>query len=353
MNGQVALEGLFFRLVRDEGFPLGIRDLKDALHALEAGFGGCSRERLLWLCQTLWARSGEERRRLALLFERNFPPLTAEQLAAITGSTPAAGPEPAPAPKPVDTSPRQGREAQLLEIAPAETRSGVGVPRASVPAVRRELFVLTPKPLVPLRACIVTWRRYRKALRLGPKVDLDLEQTVAAKARFGALSEPVLAPRRANQACLVLLIDVGPSMAAWGQSIAVLVESLAESQLAQSKVWFFHQTPERLFASERLTGPVAVRSAANTAPDTPVLVVSDAGAVRGGMDRARINGTRSALMEFGTIWRPVAWLNPMPRDRWRSTSAASIARLPGVSMVPFSPDGLIAAVDLLRGHRAS
>ena len=45
------------------------------------------------------------------------------------------------------------------------------------------------------------------------------------------------------------------------------------------------------------------------------------------------------------------YLHTITKGRWRGTSAAAIARLPGVSMLPFTADGLIQAIDLLRGQR--
>lgn len=50
-------------------------------------------------------------------------------------------------------------------------------------------------------------------------------------------------------------------------------------------------------------------------------------------------------------WHPVAWLNPMPRHRWAGTTAARIAALPGLAMAELCQDGLIEAVDCLRGKR--
>jgi uncharacterized protein with von Willebrand factor type A (vWA) domain len=52
------------------------------------------------------------------------------------------------------------------------------------------------------------------------------------------------------------------------------------------------------------------------------------------------------------LWSPVAWINPKPRHRWRSGASGAIARFPGVQMSELTEDGLIAAVDFLRGKTA-
>lgn len=354
MTSPVALEGIFFHLVR-EGFPLGVRDLNEALSALEAGFGAGNRENLMWLCRALWARTEEEERRIGILFQQHLARPTAEQVAAITGRpVPEKPTEPAGAPREDEAAHQAGREqrnAPALEISAPEQPGGIGLPRAAVAVDPGESFILAPKPLVPLRSCVIAWRRYRRPLRSGRKVELDIEQTIASKAARGFLPEPVLVARRSNQARIVLLVDSGPAMASWAYSVAMLVESLRDSRLAAAGVFYFHEAPDRLFETPGLTGALPLRSALDRFPDTPAVVVSEGGSARGGFDPRRIQATRESLGRFELSWRPVAWLNPMPQARWRGTSAAAIARVPGVSMLQFTADGLIQAIDLLRGQR--
>lgn len=354
MTAAIPLEALFFQLVH-EGFPLGIRDLNEALCALEAGFGAGNRENLMWLCRALWARTEEEDRRIGILFQQYLPRPTAAEVATLTGRPlPEKPPETGAAPRedPAARDPsNQQPNAPALEISGAEQPGGIGLPKAAVAASRGESFILAPKPLVPLRSCVIAWRRYRRPLRSGPKVELDLEQTIAAKAAKGFLPAPVLVSRRGNQARVVLLVDSGPSMASWAYSTAMLVESLRESRLGVSAVFYFHEAPDRLFERPGLTGTLTLRAALERFPDTPVVIASDSGSARAGFDQRRIRATRESLGRFGLSWRPVAWLNPMPKARWRGTSAASIAKIPGVSMLPFNTDGLIQAIDLLRGQR--
>ncbi len=49
-------------------------------------------------------------------------------------------------------------------------------------------------------------------------------------------------------------------------------------------------------------------------------------------------------------WHPAAWLNPMPRDRWRSSDAGPLARSLRVSMWPLDAEGVVRSVDYLRGY---
>jgi hypothetical protein len=258
MTAPIPLDGLFFRLVR-EGFPLGIRDLNEALCALEAGFGTGNRENLMWLCRALWARTEEEDRRIGILFQQHLPRPTAEEVAALTGRLlPEQPPE-------TDTAacedpaahelPNQRANTPALEISGAEQPGGIGLPRAAVAASRAESFILAPKPLVSLRSCVIAWRRYRRPIRSGPKVELDLEQTIAAKAAKGFLPAPVLVSRRGNQARVVCLSipdhdgELGTPPRCWWNRFA--------SRLGVSAVFYFHEAPDRLF--ERPDSPARCR----------------------------------------------------------------------------------------------
>lgn len=350
MNSQVVLEGLFLHLAR-QGFSLGIRDLTEALEALESGFGTCSRENLMWLCQSLWARSDEENRRIAVLFQ-TLPKPTPKDVDTLTGVSQEPVTDQAPSKPEEPTLPDKADRPDVtrLDFTSPENRTGIGLPSAVVPAPP-ETFVLTPKPLISRRACAISWRRFRRPLRFGPKIDIDVEETIQAKARCGFLPEPVLVARRQNRARVIVLVDAGPSMMAWKYSVAALVDSLRDSQFGSFGIFYFHETPTRLFEKETLIGPVLLRAALDRFPDTPVLVVSEAGAARSECDSQRTESVQKCIVQFGSIWRPLAWLNPMPARRWRNTPAQLIARLPGVSMMPFNAYGLTRAVDVLRGRR--
>jgi len=351
---RLPLEGLFLHLVRS-GFPLSVRDYEDALAALRLGYGTLTRERLQWLCETLWAHSDEERIHLARLF-RDLPRPTQEAIRAMT-HTPQ--PEPSPSPPVVEPEPakpageRQQEPAPtpVVEFAAAAEAGGIGLPQAVIPPELLQPHVLTPRPVVGLRQMIVTWRRFRLARRSGPKVQLDIDATVAEKCRCGTLTEPVLLPARGNEARLLALFDASASMTPWRGTGAVVADSLGRSQLGHAAIRYFDNDPlEALFESARLLRPQSLRDVALEHPACALLVIGDAGAARGRSDRERIRSTRRFVaLAQDAGWWPIAWLNPMPQQRWAGSSAARIAAIPGIAMFEFTEDGLVLAVDHLRG----
>ena len=360
MKEELALQSLFTRLV-EQGVPLGVRDYKDALAALREGFGFGGRARLLWLCQALWARTDEEARLITLAF-RDMPPPTPEEnarAAELAGETKKSLDKPkdskgADAPPPErqgEAARRDGAPVPMPQFA-SPTQPGVGLPRARAEAAGDEPFILTPSPVIPLRSLVIIWRRFRAAMRTGPKVELDIDATIAAQSRAGLLLEPVLVAARRNQARLTVLLDASNSMLPWREFGRTLVESLRRGQLGRSAVYYFHNAPlDTLYEGESLSGPVKLEDALKQHESSTLLVVSDAGAARGVYNAERVAETRDFLSKVAGRWQPAVWMNPMPRARWKGTTAEAVGRLSGLTMFELTEEKLVLAVDVLRGLR--
>ena len=347
---RLPLEGLFLHLVRN-GFLLSVRDYEDALTALRLGHGTLTRARLQWLCENLWAHTDEEKIRLAKLF-RDFPQPTPEAIRTMTGAHDSA-----PGPGAIgETDAKHSHEqevtqAPLIEFTTAEESGGIGLPQAAVPSTLLQPHILTPRPAVGFRQMIVAWRRFRLAHRTGPKVHLDIDATIAETCRHGTLTDLVLVPARRNEARMMVLFDASPSMAPWHATSETVAASLAQSQLGHAAIYYFDNDPrEDLFESNQLTRSKPLELVTRQHPGCALIVIGDGGAGRGRTDRKRVHSTRQFVeMVRDASWWPIAWLNPMPRQRWAGSSAAQIAAIPGLAMFELNEDGLIAAVDHLRG----
>jgi uncharacterized protein with von Willebrand factor type A (vWA) domain len=139
-------------------------------------------------------------------------------------------------------------------------------------------------------------------------------------------------------------------MSPWAGFFPILEESLAESRLRWSRLLYFENVPSgQLYETESFLRPVELQTLLRENLGTPLMVVSDAGAARGGSNRKRVQGTHQFFSTVGAAWRPIAWVNPMPRARWAATSAEQIARIPHLSMMELNEEGMLAAVDTLRG----
>jgi uncharacterized protein len=150
---------------------------------------------------------------------------------------------------------------------------------------------------------------------------------------------------------MLALFDASPSMAPWRTTGKVVADSLTRSQLRHAAIYYFDNDPGGdLFESDQLTRPQRLRDVARHHPRCALIVIGDGGAARGGTDRERVRSTqRFVELAQDASWWPIAWLNPMPRQRWAGSPAARIAAIPRIAMFELTEDGLVAAIDHLRG----
>jgi len=169
------------------------------------------------------------------------------------------------------------------------------------------------------------------------------------------LLNPVLVARRTNRTELVLLIDQDGSMVPFHSLSARLVETaLRGGRLGKAGAYYFHNCPvdylyndpmhqEAELIEDVLRGFKRDRTA--------VLIFSDAGAARGGLNLERAELTATFLQQLKQHVRYVAWLNPMPKPRWSTSTARDIALQ--VPMFEATRQGLDEAIDALRGRHHS
>lgn len=196
------------------------------------------------------------------------------------------------------------------------------------------------------------WRYLRRSVREGPPTELDIEATVNQFGRQGLLLEPILVPRRVNRAEMLLLIDQDGSMVPFHALSRRLAETaLRGGRLGKAGIYYFHNCPVDYLYQDpnHLEAELVSNIVTNhCSPRTAVLIFSDAGAARGGYNDERYELTKEFITKLKQQVRYIAWLNPMPRSRWHSTTAGEIARL--VPMFELSRRGLQDAIGVLRGR---
>ena len=368
-----------FRELQARQLALGCDDLLALRQALGAGFGLASRDELVELCVTLWAKSPTEAAMVRMLFERRQLPDWAV-LVGTAAAGPTGGPEAGaglPVPGPAGSSP-QPAGAVEAPLTVARTKVA-GVPR--LPARPTRQFVLAPQFPLSSRAVAQTFRRLRQPVREGPATELDVDATTERRARTGLASPPVLVPRRRNRARLILLVDRQGSMSPFHPYLDHLRDAIVEdSKLDTVYEGYFHDSPvdradprvlarlsgmfptlDSVLASIRpsargivfgdplLRKPVRLGRLLDDASDARgAVIVSDAGAARQSYDAERLVASVAFARELRRRNVALAWLNPVPREGWAGTTAAELAR--HVPMFALDGEGLHRAVDVLRGR---
>jgi uncharacterized protein with von Willebrand factor type A (vWA) domain len=343
---QLLLE--LFRRARRGGIPLGVAELLAARDALEAGFGG-DEQALRRLLRLLWCSSPAQAAELEGYIDRALEQPTAARL---------------------EQADRTADEAEKRAPQPEVDRAAEEPPGAAAAAVQRPAAALMPLPvrapeLVPparivealrtyypvsRRAMAYTWRYLRRPVKDGPPGPVDIPATVERTARQGFFDRPVRERRSSDHAHLILLVDQGGSMVPFHRFTRDLVETAADSGLGLVETGYFLNVPgERIYRERQRTRPVPMDELLrDCGAETGVLLVSDAGAARGGRDLPRVRATARVLVDIKRRTRLLAWLNPMPEGRWPGTSAQLIQAL--APMFPMDPDGFGNAVDVLRGQ---
>ncbi|AUB80293.1 hypothetical protein THSYN_04540 [Candidatus Thiodictyon syntrophicum] len=168
-------------------------------------------------------------------------------------------------------------------------------------------------------------------------------------ARQGFFVRPVLRRRATDHGHLILLVDQGGSMVPFHRLTRDLVQTAVQSGLRVDLGYFQNVPATRVYLDPHRTRPLALeRLLADCTAETGVLLVSDAGAARGGADPRRLQASARVLVGIRRRTGCVAWLNPVPWDRWPGTGAALIALL--VPMFAMDEDGFGHAVEVLRGQ---
>ena len=382
MDSDTTVYGLplfeLFTQLRQAGLPLGVEEYQSLLRALQGGFGIPDLAALARLCKTLWVKSaGDERifdyqlEQVRLLARASEPSSSLAPSSKITApaspsSTTKTGPTstPPPADHPevpsISTAPL---ETPFTPTSPSEVpvqiEDEVQIARAVLQAASGDddsfygYFIQTDEYFpITLRQMKQSWRYLRRPVREGPPVELDVESTVKEIGRQGVLLKPVLLPRRTNRTQLLLLIDYGGSMVPFHSLSRRFAETaLRGGRLGKADIYYFHNCPEVYLSRDSADQEhELLQNILNYlhVERTGVLIFSDAGAARGGLNPERVEMTEKFLGQLKQEVRYMAWLNPMPYSRWAGTTAGKIMR--SIPMFDLSRRGLDDAISVLRGR---
>jgi uncharacterized protein len=203
-------------------------------------------------------------------------------------------------------------------------------------------LVPTQQP-VSLEMIRGSWQIMRQGLREGTDYELDLDGTVAQINRDGFFSDVVMRPCLSQRAELIVLVDENAAMTPYQPAIQPLIKAIAERRISPAKLYRFISFPDEvLYDWQKPTQalpllPILSRLHRSR---TVVIIVSDAGAATATYSPERIAGVVRFLEQISPCVRRLLWLNPLPSERWRSTSAQAIAQVLDGRMISLDADSL-------------
>lgn len=343
------IEQLFKRIRKE--FNLGMREYLVAIDAVRSDdLEVKDWESLKEVLLLLWCHSRTEQRQFTDLWETVIA--SQKESPRKSGSLPDV-PERTERTPTQEVQPLQHQEPIAVEQSPEPEHDLSPLPIQSplLPVEIDSSIELESYWPVSRRSMQYIWRYLRRPLADGPRTVLDLQSTVEQVARQGFFLEPVYRRREVNHAHLVLLVDQGGSMVPFHRFTRDLVETAMDEQsLSHVGVYYFYNVPaSHIYEDYRLSLPVSLDTVlAQCDMETSVLIVSDAGAARGHRQIGRFKDTTAFLVQLRKRTNLIGWLNPMPADRWESTTAEMISFV--VPMEQMDDDGFSNIIDVIRGQ---
>ncbi|RFS26926.1 hypothetical protein DVR12_03830 [Chitinophaga silvatica] len=155
---------------------------------------------------------------------------------------------------------------------------------------------------------------------------IDIPSTVRAVANKGYFRDYKYHDQGGFVTRWTLLIDHQGSMVAFKDLIDAFVQCATAGGLKnEGEVLYFRNYPDdHLFTNPERTRSIKLNALASRNPGN-ILIISDAGAARGYYNEERIKNVNWLLYRLRR--HKIAWLNPVPKKRWKGTSADEISNL--------------------------
>lgn len=350
-----------------------------------AGRRKVRREQLIWLIQTLWARTEEERATIRRVLGRDIAPPPISHTLSL-GRVVADLPEPNDAPS--SESPRLPPDEQPEDLTASTKKRAIKTAdsseddvsdplspdtvisqvaeeirrfRMAVPSINDEslpethVFQLEDTPFLDELSLANVWRRFRRPRFFPDARRIDADKSVDATIQAGGMMTIVGATRRVNQARLTLMLDAGSAMAPWARWRRILAETVHPdaSRLDSAEVGYFATMPgENWYEADTLvldpTSDDDMEARLKDLAGRPMLVFGEAGAARAPMRNMpkRLNMFLDRTLKNEI--RPLIWINPMRKTRWQPFFRDAIASTAHADAFELSHTNLIAAIDRMR-----
>ena len=302
------LLNLFFGL-QEVGLALEIRDYQLFLEALNKGFAPQNFQELKQLCRRLWVKSVADEKILNDYFDncikKSFTSNTQEEndKQPIQESQQKLQGTDKSSESSSNTNEETHGENQHIDKTNNETNPNPDEKVGAAISQKQQIsgdFTLNDEYFpVTRRELQQGWRFLRRPRREGIATELDVLATVEKISQQGFLLEPVLIPSQINQTKLLLLIDESNSMTPFSPLTKRLIETSQQGgRLGDFQTYYFSNFPrDSLYCDSKLLNKKLL---AEIIPHldknhTLVIIFSDGGAARGGLNTKRIEFTKTFL----------------------------------------------------------
>jgi uncharacterized protein with von Willebrand factor type A (vWA) domain len=380
----------FFDALRRSGFELGMGEYYALLDALHADFRqdetkDCLHEdNLFFLCALLWLKPEQSKSDFRQMFEAHFAPVVLPTVPEKAGKAENTSNLPTQTDEAQDGKTQKNEPPETLptDEAKPEKDSPTDSPPKNLPAQKTENELLhikfelleeaqgQDKTQVPHSAKLfernfifnsqyfpLSTRQMSQAFRFLPifqpskaSEKIDARATALHWAKKGYFEKPIFERQKMLYNQAILLIDNKGSMQAFEALSDSVGEALNSAFGGKARVHYFYNVPQGFVYSDRAhTEHTSLDQLLQMMKQksTLVLVLSDAGAARGGNHTDRFKASLRFVVRLQAEAKRVVWLNPMPAERWEKTTAERLSKFVEMHTLNDSA-GLQKAVRFLR-----
>lgn len=372
----------FFHALRKNGFSLGIAEYHALIEALQCGFGldkekGWRNEkRLFRLCKLLWLKPNQSQFVFKSLFDDHFKKMNWENKASKEEDTKQEEKEvenPSDEPDFKDPqlnqntlSEEENKPQNQLNNLPKTplvkyvlgSGDGESIQLSASQKPKKKFFFSNNYFDISQRQMLQVCRFLPLKQASKNQQEIDIEASIQVFAEKGVVFQPVFQKKERVVNNVLLLIDNGGSMIAFEQLADTFATALRdafqthkEANKQQIAQYYFYNLPEEyVYKNASHTAHKKMEDLTNNflSAHSSVIIISDAGAARGGNSTARFKKTLRFILKVKKASEKIVWLNPMPEKRWKGTTAERIARLVPMFALD-SQHNLQTAINTLRG----
>lgn len=359
---------LFCKL-REAGLPLQIQEYQDLLEILsdpanipQPILDTEQYTKFYSLCQSLWVKSRQEKQ----IFQAVCQLFPQDKQINITTVVTSNDNQPTPKDQPVsvrqtDNTQSPSTSTPVLDILPAdqppEKFKLPDIPRLNIPSEKPNRFRVTKnyQHYHPASALAMqqTWHQLNYQYLSNIASEIDLPATINDVSKNADLFDIHLKPPTLPKTQLILLIDRPGSMIPFHNIQHQLQNTITiGGRLDQLTTYYFINSPLYLYTDPDCEKNINLWQVLTNAHSehSLLLIFSDAGAARGrSINPNRVQSTKEFYQQFSPYCRAIAWLNPMPKERWQNTSAEAISKF--IQMFPCDRTNFANAIQYLQTHR--
>ncbi len=191
------------------------------------------------------------------------------------------------------------------------------------------------------------WRHLQQPQKIGQDGEIDVTATINLMSRQGMMIEPIRLRAKVNLIEIVVFEDREGSMVPFRPIIDELFATIEPNKFNQIYRYYCRNCPgDFVYLQPKGTEILGLEALPLSKSRTVAVVISDAGAMRGGYNPERLEMTQKFLDYIAPKVMKILWINPLPAERWQGTTAQAIEQqcLGKKGMFELSADGLQLAV---------